>query len=68
MMMSYSLSLRNKNKSYLLRKLKSEEVKELIQNNKSIKNKKKVTWAKGVKSPRPSRVKYHKYLLSKITI
>ena len=55
-----------------LEKAKSQNVKNQIniQNNKidERKNKKKVTWAKGVKSPRPSRVKYHKYLLSKITI
>ena len=61
-MMSYTLSVRNKNRAIMLRNLTPEQINVLIDNKKL---KKKVTWAKDVKSPRASRVRFHKYLLNK---
>jgi hypothetical protein len=62
MMMSYTLSIRNNNRARMIRNLTPEQIKMLIDDKKT---KKKVTWAKGVKSPRASRVRFHKYLINR---
>ena len=62
MMMSYTLSVRNKNKALILRNLTPDQI-QFILNNKP-RTKKKVTWDKNIISPRPSRVRYHKYLIN----
>jgi hypothetical protein len=46
----------------MIRNLTPEQIKMLIDDKKT---KKKVTWAKGVKSPRASRVRFHKYLINR---
>lgn len=63
--MSYTLSVRNKNKALMLRNLTSEQIQLILNNKPRIKKEKKVTWEKGIISPKPSRVRYHKYLINK---